>query len=59
LSSAHYLERQDILPGSRKSMRIPVAKGSHRFTVQCVRPSGCGISAQIRIPLADIAASQP
>ncbi|MFH1841880.1 MAG: hypothetical protein ABIF77_01620 [bacterium] len=58
LSSAHYLERQDILPGERKSMRIPVTKGSHRFTIQCVRPSGCGISAQIRIPLADIAASQ-
>lgn len=54
LSMAQYVERQDILPGARKLMRVPVPKGSHRYTVRCIRPSDCGIAAQIRIPQADI-----
>jgi hypothetical protein len=56
LNSALYLERADILPGSRKSMRIPVAKGTHRYEIRCVRPENCGIAAQIRIPRVDISA---
>ncbi len=54
LSSAAYVERPDLLPGTRNTMRIPVRKGQHRFEIKCVRPDRCGISAQIRIPLADL-----
>jgi hypothetical protein len=54
LSTANYVERPDILPGSRKTMRIPVPKGQHRFEIKCMRPDDCGVSAQIRIPRADI-----
>ncbi len=54
LSSAHFVERPDILPGARKTMRIPVPKGVHRFEIRCVRPEACGITSQIRIPRSDI-----
>jgi len=54
LSTATYIERPDILPGSRKTMRIPVPKGQHRLEIKCMRPENCGVSAQIRIPRADI-----
>ncbi len=49
LGSAHYLESPDILPGQRKKASIEVPPGRHTFTVRCLRPSGCGIAAQIRI----------
>ena len=49
-----YLERDDILPGARKTLRLPVPPGRHRFELRCPRPQTCGIAAQIRIPTADI-----
>jgi hypothetical protein len=54
LSAVSIVERQDILPGDRKLMRIAVPKGVHAFEIRCVRPEACGISAQIRIPAADV-----
>jgi len=54
LSAAAYVESPDILPGSRKLLRIPVPRGSHRFEIRCVRPEACGIAAQIRIPESDV-----
>ncbi len=54
LSSAVYLEREDILPGARKTLRLPVPPGRHRFELRCLRPQACGVAAQIRIPARDI-----
>jgi len=54
LSSAVIVERPDILPGTRKQLRIPVPNGTHHYEIRCVRPEACGIAAQIRIPKADI-----
>ncbi len=51
---AVYLERPAILPGERKLLRIAVPKGTHRYTVRCMRPDNCGVTAQIRIPRTDI-----
>jgi poly-gamma-glutamate system protein len=50
LSSAHYLERPEVLPGSRKKTLIEVPPGRHVFQVRCLRPSRCGLAAQIMIP---------
>ena len=54
LSAARYIERADILPGARKVLRVPVPKGTHRYTIRCIRPQGCGVAAQIRLPRGDI-----
>lgn len=54
LSAAAYVESPDILPGSRKLLRISVPRGRHQFEVRCVRPEACGIAAQIRIPESDV-----
>ena len=54
LSTAVYVERPDILPGSRKTMRIAVPKGTHHFEIRCLRPEHCGVAAQIRLPRGDI-----
>ena len=57
LDTAVYLERTDILPGSRKTMRIPVPSGNHRFEVRCLRPDNCGVAAKIMIPRVDLSTS--
>jgi hypothetical protein len=54
VSAAHYVERQDLLPGDSKVMRITVPKGLHRYELRCLRPENCGIACQIRIPEADV-----
>jgi poly-gamma-glutamate system protein len=53
-SNAFYPEQLDLLPGTRKKLRITVPAGLHSFEVRCVRPENCGISAQIRIPRKDL-----
>lgn len=50
LGSAHYLERPDILPGSRKKITMEVPSGNHTYEVHCLLPSVCGVTAQVRIP---------
>ncbi len=54
LSNAFYPDQPDLLPGTRKKLRITVPAGPHNFEVRCVRPESCGISAQIRIPRKDL-----
>ena len=57
LANAFYPNRLDILPGTRKRLRISVPDGLHQFEVRCVRPDDCGITAQIRIPRKDLRGS--
>jgi hypothetical protein len=54
LTSARYVQRDDILPGARKVMSVPVPKGTHEYVLRCVRPSRCGVAVQIRLPKADL-----
>jgi poly-gamma-glutamate system protein len=54
LANAFYPTHLNILPGTRKKLRISVPEGPHQFEVRCVRPESCGITAQIRIPRKDL-----
>jgi poly-gamma-glutamate system protein len=54
LGTARYMERADLLPGSRKTLKIPVPSGSHQYEIRCIRPDACGLTAQIRIPKSDL-----
>jgi poly-gamma-glutamate system protein len=54
LANAFYPDHLEILPGTRKRLRISVPEGPHSFEVHCVRPESCGITAQIRIPRKDL-----
>jgi hypothetical protein len=54
LSTAIYVERTDILPGTRKTMRLSVPAGTHTYTIRCLRPDSCGVAAAIRIPKSDL-----
>ncbi len=54
LSNAFYPGQLDLLPGTRKKLRITVPAGRHSYELRCVRPENCGISAQIRIPRKDL-----
>lgn len=54
LANAFYPDQLEILPGTRKRLRLSVPEGRHRFEVRCVRPQECGIAAQIRIPRKDL-----
>lgn len=54
LDAAAWVERPDVLPGARKTLRLPVAKGRHRIEIRCLRPSGCGVAAMVRIPAGDV-----
>lgn len=54
LDAAVYTERSDVLPGQRKTMRLPLGKGRHRVEIRCVRPDGCCVTAKIRIPAKDV-----
>lgn len=51
LGTAHYVEFPDVLPGSRKKSVLEVPAGLHTFEVRCLRPSACGIAAQILLPI--------
>jgi hypothetical protein len=54
LKAAAYIDRPDVLPGERKTLKIPLDKGRHRVEIRCVRPSGCCVTAKIRIPAKDV-----
>ena len=54
LANGFYTERLDLLPGTRKAMKIKVPAGRHHIEVRCVRPDNCGVAAQIRIPRRDL-----
>jgi len=54
LDAAEYTDRPGILPGQRKTMRVPLGKGRHRVEIRCVRPEGCCVTAKIRIPAKDV-----
>lgn len=54
LDAAAYVERDDVLPGERKSLRLRLDKGRHRVEVRCVRPAGCCVSAKIWLPAEDL-----
>jgi len=54
LDAAVYMDRPGVLPGERKTLRIPLGKGRHRVEIRCVRPTGCCVTAKIRIPAKDV-----
>lgn len=54
LSSAAYIERRDILPGERKTLRLTVPRGRQEYEIRCSGPRSCGIAVKIRIPEADL-----
>jgi hypothetical protein len=54
LDAAVYTDRSDVLPGQRKTLRVPLDRGRHRVEIRCVRPAGCCIAAKIRIPAKDV-----
>ncbi len=54
LDAAVYIGRPGVLPGQRKTLRLPLGKGRHRVEIRCVRPAGCCVTAKIRIPAKDV-----
>ncbi len=54
LSSAQYVDRPDILPGSRNEFRIAIPRDRHDVEIRCVRPDACGVAAMIHIPKSDL-----
>lgn len=50
LDSAVWIERPDVLPGERKTLRLKVPEGSHKVEIRCLKPETCGLAAKIRIP---------
>jgi hypothetical protein len=54
LSGASYVTSPELLPGSRRTIRIPVPAGRHRYEIKCAGPHSCGVTARIRIPEKDL-----
>ena len=54
LDAASYIERPDVMPGERKSLRIQIPRGRHRVEIRCLQPEACGVAAVVRIPAADL-----
>ncbi|MCB1184307.1 poly-gamma-glutamate system protein [bacterium] len=54
LPNAFYPDRPDLLPGSRRKAVITVPAGRHVYTVRCVRPDRCGITARVLMPRRDL-----
>jgi len=54
LDSAVWIERPDMLPGERRTMRLKIPNGTHRVEIRCLKPSSGGLAAKIRIPERDI-----
>jgi len=54
LSSAVYVDRPDILPGSRRELTISVPRGSHHVTLHCLRPEACGVAVTVDLPRRDL-----
>ncbi|MBA4377290.1 MAG: hypothetical protein C0395_01300 [Gemmatimonas sp.] len=54
LDAASYIERPDVMPGERKSLRVQIPRGRHRVEIRCLQPEVCGVAAVVRIPAADL-----
>lgn len=54
LDAASYIERPDVMPGERKSLRVQIPRGRHRVEIRCLQPEVCGVTAVVRIPAADL-----
>ncbi len=54
LSGAVYVSNPELLPGSRRTIRISVPAGRHRYELKCAGPHDCGVTARIRIPEKDL-----
>ncbi len=54
LDAASYIERPEVMPGERKSLRVQIPRGRHRVEIRCLQPESCGVAAVIRIPAADL-----
>ena len=54
LSSAVYVDRPDILPGSRRELTVSVPRGSHHITIHCLRPQACGVAVTVDLPRRDL-----
>ncbi len=54
LSGALYVSNPELLPGSRRTIRINVPAGRHRYELKCAGPQSCGVTARIRIPEKDL-----
>ena len=54
LETAVYVDRPDILPGSRREFTITVPRGDHELSIRCVRPQACGVAASVDIPRRDL-----
>jgi hypothetical protein len=54
LSSAVWLEHPDILPGSRRELKVEIPRGRHTIEIRCVRPESCGVAAMLHIPKRDL-----
>jgi len=54
LTSALWVERPDLVPGTRQKLRIGVPAGRHRIELRCLRPETCGMAIQLQIPRADL-----
>ncbi|MDO9171211.1 MAG: hypothetical protein Q7W29_05190 [bacterium] len=54
LDAASYIERPDVMPGERKSLRVQIPRGRHRVEIRCLQPDACGVAAVVRIPAADL-----
>ncbi len=54
LDAAVWVERNDILPGERRTVRVKVPRGEHRVELRCLRPAGCALAGRARIPEDDV-----
>ena len=54
LDAASYIERPDVMPGERKTLRVQIPRGRHPVEIRCLRPEACGVAAVGRIPAADL-----
>ncbi len=54
LDAASYIERPDVMPGERKTLRVQIPRGRHRVEIRCLQPEACGVAAVVRIPAADL-----
>ncbi len=54
LSSALWLERPGVMPGTRQRIRITVPEGRHHYELRCLRPTTCGMAVQVQIPRGDL-----
>ncbi len=54
LNSAVWVDRPDILPGSRRELTIEVPRGEHEISIHGLRPEGCGVALTLELPRRDL-----